>query len=434
MFRKLKRKTRKLLMAAVKPFPRARRLSRAAIRARRVRLYEKLAAESEIDEKLIIFESFHGRNYSDNPRAIFEKMCEMPEFKDYKFVWAFKKVVKFNKNSFPEIAEMQRHYALENANVEIVKYGSKRYREVYASAAIWVSNSRIPDYITKKLEQKYIQTWHGTPLKRLGYDIESEGGNALHSMRDIRLKNDVDAARYTAMLSPSPFASEAFNTSFNLENLDKKDILQETGYPRNDLLVNFSETDVERVKRDLKIPDGKKVILYAPTWRDNQHKSGVGYTFENPLDFAKMKSDLGEDYMILYRSHYFVGNNSGLANDDFVIDVSKYPDIAELYIVSDILITDYSSVFFDYAILKRPIIFYMYDLEIYRDELRGFYISLDELPGEIIESQGDLASKIRDVKIDKKRFAEFNEEFNPYEDGGSSARAINEIMKEMKDE
>ncbi len=242
MFRKLKRKTRKLLMAAVKPFPRARRLSRAAIRARRVRLYEKLAAESEIDEKLIIFESFHGRNYSDNPRAIFEKMCEMPEFNGYKFVWAFKKVAKFNRYDFPEIAEMRRHSALENSNVEIVEYGSRRYREVYASAGVWVSNSRIPDYIYRKDDQKYIQTWHGTPLKRLGYDIKS-GNNALNTMRDMREKYDSDAMRYTAMVSPSPYVSEIYKSAFNLDNWHRNNIVYETGYPRNDLLVNFSEDD-----------------------------------------------------------------------------------------------------------------------------------------------------------------------------------------------
>ncbi len=431
MFRKLKRKTRKLLMAAVKPFPRARRLSRAAIRARRVRLYEKLAAESETDEKLIIFESFHGRNYSDNPRAIFEKMCEMPEFNGYKFVWAFKKVAKFNRYDFPEIAEMRRHSALENSNVEIVEYGSRRYREVYASAGVWVSNSRIPDYIYRKDDQKYIQTWHGTPLKRLGYDIKS-GNNALNTMRDMREKYDSDAMRYTAMVSPSPYVSEIYKSAFNLDNWHRNNIVYETGYPRNDLLVNFSEDDVLRIKQNLGITEDKKVILYAPTWRDNQHKSGVGYTFKNPLDFDKLKADLGEDYVILYRSHYFVGNNSGLRDDNFVIDVSKYPDIAELYIASDMLITDYSSVFFDYAILKRPIIFFMYDLAIYRDELRGFYISLDELPGKIIEEQSELAGEIQAAEINKKQFTEFNKKFNPYEDGESARRVIGNILKEMK--
>src|SRR5699024_6768720 len=132
----------------------------------------------------------------------------------------------------------------------------------------------------------------------------------------------------------------------------------------------------------------KKIILYAPTWRDDDFYSRGNYKFELKLDLEKMQRRLGEEYVVVLRMHYLISSQLDISNfTEFAYDFSDYEDVAELYLVSDILITDYSSVFFDYANLKRPILFFAYDLEKYRDQLRGFYIDIEkELPGPLVKT------------------------------------------------
>src|SRR5699024_4221444 len=155
--------------------------------------------------------------------------------------------------------------------------------------------------------------------------------------------------------------------------------LLEYGYPRNDILYNWnSKLKVEELKKRLNLPTDKKVILYAPTWRDDEFYSVGKYKFSLKLDLENMERALDEEYIIILRMHYLIASNLDISDyPSFVFDFSNYSDISELYLVSDILITDYSSVFFDYANLKRPILFYTYDLEKYRNQLRGFYLDLD---------------------------------------------------------
>ena len=133
------------------------------------------------------------------------------------------------------------------------------------------------------------------------------------------------------------------------------------------------------------------MVLYAPTFRDTEHSGSVGYTFRAELDFDLLRERLGDDTVVLFRPHYLVANSFDFARyEGFVFDVSAVLDINDLYIASDVLVTDYSSVFFDYVNLDRPIVFYMYDLEQYASELRGFYLDLDELPGPIVRTAEDL--------------------------------------------
>ena len=206
----------------------------------------------------------------------------------------------------------------------------------------------------------------------------------------------------------------------------------EKGYPRNDFLSNFNSSDVKSIKKNLGIPSKKKVILYAPTWRDDQHESGVGYVYESPVNFDYLKDELSNEYIILFRAHYFVANSFNFDKyKDFVYDVSNYSDINDLYVISDLLITDYSSVFFDYSILKRPIIFYMYDLDNYKSKLRDFYIDLHELPGEIVQKEEDLVKvieKSNNFRYNDK-YKKFNNKFTYLEDGKATERVVSEIFK-----
>lgn len=375
--------------------------------------------KTEVNPKLVVFESFMGRKYVDSPKAIYEYMVNSKEYKDYSYVWFFKEPEEYK-------------FLEDNPNTKVCKFGSSDYYKYYSMAGYWVTNSRTNYSLKKKNGQKYIQCWHGTPLKRLGFDIEVKGGNAMNSTKDIRDKYESDAKLYDYMVSPSKFVTEKYRSAFNLDNCNPNVKIIEEGYPRNDFLSNYKKSDVTKIKKELKLPKDKKVILYAPTWRDNQHEAGVGYTYKTEVDFDYLKENLEKDYIILFRAHYFVANSFNFDKyEGFIYNVSDYNDINDLYVISDILITDYSSVFFDYSVLKRPILFYMYDLEDYKSNLRDFYIDLKELPGPIIEKEKDLVKEIgktKSFKIDNK-YKKFNDKFTYLEDGNSSKRAVEKIFK-----
>ena len=372
----------------------------------------------KIDDRLVYFQTFSGRGYSDSPKAMYEYMLNAPEYRDFRFIWSFKEPEKYE-------------YLLENGRTEIVKFRSKADNRALRKAKYWISNYRMLDYQHPRKGQVYLQCWHGTPLKRLGYDIE-DSDNAMNALSEIREKYRTDAEKYSYLLSPSPFATEKFATAWNLRATGQEHKILEEGYPRNDRLINYEPQEREILRKQLGV-NNKKVILYAPTWRDNQHTSGQGYTYKTEVDFDRLKRELGDEYVILFRAHYLVANSFDFARyGDFVRDVSSYGDINDLYIVSDLLVTDYSSVFFDYANLERPIIFYMYDLEHYANEMRGFYLSLDELPGPIVKDEESLIAEIRTAEswVPDVKYRGFKERFNPYEDGKSSKRVLARIIKQ----
>lgn len=375
---------------------------------------------SPIDDKAIIFESFMGRNYSDNPRAIYEYLLKNKKYREFRFIWAFKDIDRYRTYSI-----------LNNENTIMVKYGSREYYRAYGKSKYWISNSRIPEAIYKKAGQIYVQCWHGTPLKKLGYDIDVEGKNALNSNQDIRNKYKADAKRYSFMISSSKFCTEKFVSAFNLKALGKENVILEEGFPRNDILSNYDKRDADEIRGRLGIAKDKKIILYAPTWRDNQHDSEKGYVYKNELDFSKLKKSLSDSYIVLFRTHYFVANRFDFKKyEGFVIDVSEYEDIGELYVISDMLVTDYSSVFFDYAVLRKPIMFFMYDLEEYGEEIRGVYLPLGELPGEICKTEEMLIEEIKNTEKTKVpvKYDAFRKKYNYLDDGHATERVVSSVI------
>lgn len=382
------------------------------------RKYNKASSAYQIDDHMVIFETFMGRQYGDNPRAIYEYMLSDPAFSDFRYVWVLNDPEKVRE--FPQLQKAQ-----------IVGLRSKGYYECYAQAKYVITNSNLDYGIMKRKGQVFLQTWHGTPLKKLRCDIEAQDGNALNSLDEIRSKNNLDVVRYDYFIAPSRFAAEKFASAFRLTALGMEKILIETGYPRNDLLCHFDDAYAREQRQKLGIPEGKKVILYAPTFRDNQH-NGAGYVYDLALDFDRLQKELGDEYVILLRVHYFVARQFDFDQaKGFVYDVSSLDDITPLYTISDLLVTDYSSVFFDYANLKRPMIFYMYDLKEYADDIRGFYIDLEELPGPIVENEDDLIRAIRGAEDEAPRYQEkyeaFHKKYNPLDDGNASRR-VAEIM------
>ncbi len=371
------------------------------------------------DEKTVVFSAYNGRSYVCSPKAVYEYMLQQEEYADYRFIWLFDHPEKYQ-------------HLMEHPNTIVVKNGSSQCEKYLHQAKYWIFNFRAYDHWIPKKSQVYVQCWHGTPLKRLGYDI-TNSDNAMNSVKEIREKYRTDAQRFSYILSPCRFVTETFASAWNLKKTGKEAAILETGYPRNDFLNDFSQEDVLRIRENVGLKDEtRKIILYAPTWRDNQYDSKKGYVYDNPVDFAYLREQLGKDYVILFRAHYLVADQFDFEQyKDFVLDVSKYDDINELYVVSDLLITDYSSVFFDYAILKRPMLFYMYDMEAYRDEMRGFYLDIHDLPGPIVKTEAELAEAVCAASVagaDIESIETFNQEYNLMNDGNAAMRFVEKIF------
>ncbi len=197
-------------------------------------------------------------------------------------------------------------------------------------------------------------------------------------------------------MSPSPYATNIFRSAFQYSGP-----VVESGYPRNDLFFTANdEATIERIRTQLQLPEGKKVILYAPTFRDHQSLGKGKFYFDYPFDFDRVAEALGDEYVFLIRTHVLVTKKPKIPvqHRERFIDATAYPDIQELYLITDLLITDYSSVFFDFANMNRPMMFYAYDLDLYRDTLRGFYLDYyNDLPGPILETEEALLHALSDI-------------------------------------
>lgn len=353
-----------------------------------------------IEPKTVVFESYLGNSYACSPKALYEAMCADPAYKDYKKIWMFR-----NPENYDFLEKVP--------GTTVIKRGSRDCYKAYAQAKIWITNY-LPEYgIRKRSGQIYVQTWHGTPLKKIGCDVDRKELPAAERKRTYQ-KYEREGRAIDFLPSPSAFYSEKITSAFHLGEQAK---ILEDGYPRNDALFQIREETVAEIRRKLKLPENKKVILYAPTWRDNQHTPGVGYTYKLGVDFSGLQKNLGGEYVILFRAHYFISSRFDFKKyQGFVYNVSDYDDINDLYMAADMLVTDYSSVFFDYANLKRPILFYMYDYEEYREQMRDFYFGIEELPGPVIRKQKDISDDIRRLMEEftyDEKYQKFNEKFNP---------------------
>lgn len=441
----MKRIIRIAVDSAAKRSIRVHNLTRKVGTDRLRKRFLELTEKNTQDEKTVVFLSFMGRGYSDSPLALYREMLKDDYFDDWKFVWVFKDALSKEFSGKAQLAKSllldpetvvdDKTKLTQYSRMSTTVYNTPEYYETLAKSKYWVSNSRIQDGVVPGKDHVYVQTWHGTPLKRLGADIEV-GANAVHTTEKLAAIYKQEAEKWSYLLSPSTFYTEKMKTAFLIDEKSKTEILEE-GYPRNDYLVNHTDADVEHIKKRLQLPNDKKVLLYAPTWRDNQHDLKRGYTYELGADFDKLAKELSDDWVILFRAHYFIANSFDFSKyDGFVFDVSNHPDINELYVAADALMTDYSSVFFDYSILERPMVFFMYDKQEYASELRGFYLDLDELPGDIVETNDEVTSIFNNIsKYEKKHRAElkkFKQRFCYLDDGKAAERTVQAIFKKGK--
>jgi len=372
-------------------------------------LYIHVFLKKPMMQNWILFESFFGKNYSDSPKYIYEYIsANMPG--KYKCIWVIDK--RGTRIPF-------RH--------KKVKRFSLRYYYYLARCGYMVFNSRQPEWMIKREGNIFLQTWHGTPLKKLVFDIEDI------SSATPRYKQQVykQSRAWDYLIAANKFSSETFRRCFMFDNT-----ILETGYPRNDILHAPNRDQMAAVIRNrLNIPKDKKVILYAPTWRDDEYYGKGMYKFELQLDLDLMKRELEDEYVVLLRTHYFIADSLDVRHlKGFAYNVSKYDDISELYLISDILITDYSSVFFDFANLKRPMLFYTYDLEKYRDVLRGFYIDIEkEVPGPLLFTTEEVVESIKNIDLIEReyrsRYEEFYDRFCGWEDGQAAKKVVESVFK-----
>lgn len=365
-------------------------------------------------KNLIVFESFLGKQFSDSPRAIYEYLKEHQL--DYEMYWS---------------ADRRRVKYFENIDVKYARRFSLKWLILMSRAKYWVSNTRLPLWLPKPKNTIYLQTWHGTPLKRLAADMDEVH---MPGTNTERYKNNFlkEASKWDYLVSPNAYSTEIFKRAFGFEKT-----MIESGYPRNDFLINHNDKKtIVQLKESCQLPTDKKVILYAPTWRDNQFYAKGKYSFDLQLDLEKLKEELGEEYIIVLRLHYLVAENLDLTGyENFVFDLSHHEDIRELYLISDMLITDYSSVFFDYANLKRPMLFFVYDIEDYRDNLRGFYFDFEkQAPGPLVKTTEELINEIKNIDrngfIPSETIEAFYQKFCYLEDGRASERVVKEVFQQ----
>lgn len=353
------------------------------------------------DERLILFISFGGKKYDDSPKAIYEKMRKDERFKEYRFVWAFETP-----------AEFEVHGARK------IKVDTLRYFMTALAARVWITNSTVERGLNFKGKHTlYFDTWHGTPIKKMGTDISDSSKSF-----KMRGKWPVDI-----MTAQSEYEADIFSRVFKIPR--ESFIL--CGLPRNDILANYTKEYRDKLRTKLGIPKEKKVILYMPTFREYEKNASMQCVLIPPLDIKKWERMLGENYLFLFRAHYEVAKAMDIQDNCFIRNVTNYPSLEHLMIVSDILISDYSSAFFDYSIMNKPMFHFSYDYDEYSSK-RGMYFDIREfLHGA--DNEDDLIQLI--LKMNEKTeldlLTEFRSKYVNYY-GTAVKQSIDRIHLEIK--
>ncbi|MFB7370475.1 CDP-glycerol glycerophosphotransferase family protein [Streptomyces sp. NPDC056222] len=370
----------------------------------KLRLYHDVYSRLPVKKRTVVFESQLGKQYSDSPRAIYEEMRR--QGLDFQAVWAYAGSPK----DFPKDATLVRRWSLP-------------YLKALARAEFWVDNQSYPLRLAKRPETTYIQTWHGSALKRMGFDQP----NLKAKTRQQQEAQQKHLDRFDHFLVRSEHDVRTLAKAFRL----KDRTLLRSGYPRNDVLVEARQREEEAGSRvrgplaeRLGIPADKTVLLYAPTFRT----SGKESQFALPFDVERFAEEFGDRFVLLVRAHYF--NHVVLPPNvaGKIIDVSSEHDVMPLMELADALITDYSSVMFDYALLDRPMLFFTYDYEAYVHEDRGTYFDLlEHAPGPVFRTEDELYAAVRNLESEGREYCDarkrFVAEFGEF-DQGNAARSI----------
>lgn len=355
-------------------------------------------------KRAILFETFGGRAIADSPKAIDAILADQGT--DLRRLWT----VRDHSVAVPEGA------------TPVLRF-SREWYEAVATSQFLVNNNNFPPYFQKADGQTYIQTWHGTPLKRIGNDVPAQN----LSLTYRKLMQREAEHHWDVLLGQSQWAGGVLSGAFGYRGP-----LFTDGYPRNDALVSASaEPRREKVRRYLGLCKSQMAVLYAPTWRDNLKASNGHYLRPDYLDPAHLYKAFGLDAVLLIRGHANNASASAAKTGPACIDVSDYPDINDLFLAADVLVTDYSSVQFDFIATEKPIVFLAPDLSEYRDYVRGFYFDFERhAPGPIARDGAEAVSLLQDLDSVQREYArkyiEYKSRFAGRDDGASAERFVSE--------
>ena len=363
------------------------------------RLIEDYRSSTDPLVDAVFFETFGGTSATDSGLAICEALAELkPGLRRY---WSV---------ADPSVA-------VPAGTVPLHRYSAEWYRALGTSKYL-VNNNTFPVFFRKKTGQIYLQTWHGTPLKRIGFDTPVQRLTPSYLRTLAR-----EPSEWDALLAQSPAAAQLLAGAFRYQGQ-----VPVLGYPRNDALTaETAAAERKRVREVLEIPDEQTVVLYAPTWRDTERTRGDRHAVVNYLNAGLALAALGPNYTILFRGHHNVAGQRSAAGINGLADVTDYPQISDLCLAADLLVTDYSSIMFDYAVTGKPMFFLVPDLEEYRDSTRGFYFDLQEhVPGPLAHSAAELFEQILSYQAEEWRpaYDAFVSQFAPYDDGSAARRVI----------
>lgn len=318
------------------------------------------------DKKMVLF-SAHTRKYNDSPKVLYEYMISHEKYSKYRFVWALDDIT----TKLP-------------GNPEIVKTDTFKYFYYTLKAKYWITCVNIERGLHyKKKSCRFLNTWHGAPVKRGGNDC---GG-----------RKDFDFRAVDFFCYASDFEKGTEQRSFRV----REEAQIPTGLPRNDELYRVTPEEIISIKNKLNLPLDKKVILYAPTWRDSTD-GGVSYEIKPPIDIKKWETSLGDEYVLAMRTHQYTNKLLGIEFNDFCRDFCIYQNVNDLLKVADLMISDYSAIMADYSILERPILCFAYDYEWFRDT-RGLYLDYTkEMPSGILRSEDEVLAYIKSMDFDKE--------------------------------
>ena len=352
---------------------------------------------AELQES-VFFESFFGRNATCNPRAVDREVARR----------------------FPDLP---RYWAVDDLSIAVpdgaipVVIGTRAWWHARNRSRWVVTNEWLRTRFVKRPGQTVLQTWHGSMYKKIGLDRDKDRRHEQILRRD--------RAAWDMFVSQNAPGTEIIKRAY-----DFPDGVLETGYPRNDELHDVDSSQVAAIRERLGLPDGQRVAMYAPTWREAvQDETEIPF-----LDLPRLVQDLGEGWTVLQRGHVRTLGRGVAIEADGVLDVGTYPQVSELFMVADVLITDYSSMMFDYSVTGKPMIFFVPDIDQYTDErVRGAYFDLEELaPGPVVRTQGEVRDLLVgglswfDAYADK--YTAWQQMFNHLDDGGASARVVDALF------
>jgi len=368
-------------------------------------LYKKVYKQYK-SKNMVLFECNFGKIYGGMPKYLYKEVVKSRPA--YNCIWVY---------------QGKKHQHADLVNVTQVKRGSIEFYMYLAISNIWINNINFPIFHKRK-DVVYLQTWHGTPIKRLGWDIEVDGPESA-----ARMQQYYESRNWSYMLAQNDYASKIFSSAFKVNNILVK------GYPQNDI---FYSNDKQRIINDvgtaLGVGNDKYVILYAPTWRDTNQVGNWKFKSESAINLKEMAEALPDNVVLLLREHHLVSPEKlpeSLKNK--IVDVSMWPDVQELMLLSDMLITDYSSIWFDFLNVQRPVIFYLYDHDAYIGKIRGSYLNVKiDLPGPVVESQPELVKLIHEMINSPDKYANellrAHKKYCSNDDGKAAERIVDHVL------